>query len=309
MAHASGNKQPTPDPASAKAPIEKPAGGLKRSFDETPIDIGGPHNDDVAAESSDNELEGSFIDKNCDQVRRQINTFIEAGGMKVGEFQGAIGVSSNAYSRFMGQHGPMKGSECDTYHEAWSFFKKRELKGVPMPAKERKTASKDTAKDAANGAPKNGKATKKKTENHPDISDIRIHGEDRDAVQVFDTCAEIRKKISAYLRKPYVTDAGFCKELHAQYHTDFKPKNITSFELSSFRGKKGPIDGNRSSVYYAAYVFFEKIRVAEKKPQSKHQQEMMKEWPQGVDTVHDCSRVFCFGSERPVMDKYGKMKF
>jgi hypothetical protein len=50
--------------------------------------------------------------------------------MKVGEFQKEINVSSNAYSRFMGQHGAYKGSGSDVYMSAWAFFKKRQLKGI-----------------------------------------------------------------------------------------------------------------------------------------------------------------------------------
>lgn len=58
--------------------------------------------------------------------------------MNVGEFQKAIGVTGNAYSRFMGQNGTTKGIESSVYGAAWAFFKKRELQGLKMT---RKTAA------------------------------------------------------------------------------------------------------------------------------------------------------------------------
>lgn len=104
-------------------------------------------------------------------------------------------------------------------------------------------------------------------------------GEETDSVQVYDTCDEIRKKISAYLRKPNTTAAQFCRDLLAQYHTDEKkPSRIQSTQLTKFRGYKGADTGNTSCVFYAAYVFFEKVRLAEGKPKSKHRLEMEEIW-------------------------------
>ncbi|MCJ1238824.1 hypothetical protein MMC14_006815 [Varicellaria rhodocarpa] len=44
-----------------------------------------------------------YVTDSCDQVRRKINTFINSGEMKVGEFQKAIGVNSRSYGTFMTQ--------------------------------------------------------------------------------------------------------------------------------------------------------------------------------------------------------------
>jgi hypothetical protein len=45
----------------------------------------------------------------------------------------------------------------------------------------------------------------------------------------------------------------------------------------------GANQGGDNKIFYAGYVFFEKKRIAEKKPKSKKRQEMEKEWPGGVD--------------------------
>lgn len=109
-------------------------------------------------------------------------------------------------------------------------------------------------------------------------------GEETDSVKVYDSCDEIRKKIAAHLRKPGVTAAQFCRDLLAQYHGDKKPPQIQSGQLTKFRGYKGADTGNTSCVFYAAYVFFEKMRLAEGKPKSKHRLEMEKIWsPKGFN--------------------------
>ncbi|KAL9093279.1 MAG: hypothetical protein Q9165_004020 [Trypethelium subeluteriae] len=241
------------------------------------------------------ELEGIPMDKNCDQVRRMINTFIEAGGMKVGEFQAAIRVNGNGYSRFMKQSGRDKGAGSSTYYQAWAFFKKRELKGIPMPKKRKVSATKSapagTQKGgvAASGAAPASKATSKSASASAPpsktIYDIHLPDEETDSVRIFDSCDEIRRKIAAHLRKDGVTAAGFCRELCNMYNTDRRPRQIQSKQLADFRGKKGALSGNTSCVYYGAYVFFEKMRLLEGKPEGKHRMECMWQNPWGMDTT------------------------
>jgi hypothetical protein len=76
--------------------------------------------DDESDASSDPDVSNVPIDKTCDQVRRMIRTLIESSEMKVSDFQRKIGVSSQAYTRFMGQGGRDNGAGCDTYTEAWA---------------------------------------------------------------------------------------------------------------------------------------------------------------------------------------------
>lgn len=165
----------------------------------------------------------------------------------------------------------MKGAESLSYGNAWEFFKKRELAGVKAPKK---------AKAATTGSGSGSGATQT-----PDISSISLPGEESNDVQVYETCDDIRKNINAHLVKPGITQASFCRELTAQLHTGTK---IQSKQLADFRNKKGRRMGNTSSVFYAAYVYLEKIRLAEKKPKSKHREEMEGAWASqgGFDRVH-----------------------
>lgn len=77
----------------------------------------------------------------CNVVRGKINRFIESGEMKIGEFCDTLGVSGNAYRRFLAQNGKDQGSQSDTYIAAWEFFKKREIAGIKPPKKQKTTAS------------------------------------------------------------------------------------------------------------------------------------------------------------------------
>jgi len=74
-------------------------------------------------------------------VRRRIHTFVDDGGMKVGEFCDAIGVSQHSYSNFLGRSGTRKGEGSECYPAAYRSFKEREERGKKMPVKRRKTTS------------------------------------------------------------------------------------------------------------------------------------------------------------------------
>ena len=104
---------------------------------------------------------------------------------------------------------------------------------------------------------------------------------------IFDICDELRRKISTHLVKTGVTKAQFCRDLRAQLFSSDAPKSIQSAQLDRFRSMKGPKAGNSSSVYYAAYVFFEKWRLADGKPKTKHRLDMEQAWPGGMDRKCD----------------------
>ena len=95
--------------------------------------------------------------------------------------------------------------------------------------------------------------------------------------------------------------------------------------------------GASHNVFYGAYVFFEKVRIAEGKPKTKHRLDMEAAWgadggiSRGSDrggyvpTYLSCFgwellasvdlilivslRYFCFVGERPVMDSLGRVDY
>src|ERR1700761_9175959 len=81
------------------------------------------------------------------------------------------------------------------------------------------------------------------------------------------------------------------------------------FKFDRFRHAKGAAGGNTSSIYYAAYCFFEKLRIAEGKSKSTYRGEMDTICVgQGVDIQHASDRgVFVFAGETPLQDQYGRI--
>ncbi|THX90810.1 hypothetical protein D6D05_00021 [Aureobasidium pullulans] len=115
----------------------------------------------------------------------------------------------------------------------------------------------------------------------------------------------------AYLKKPGITQAQFGRDLLKQFHTDRAPKGISGSQMQAFRGKKGPDAGNTSSVFYGAYVFFEKMRIKQNKPKSEKRKEMEEVWgPGGFDIEHNSATtgILCEMGDIVTKDKYGKMR-
>ncbi|KAK4504188.1 hypothetical protein PRZ48_005104 [Zasmidium cellare] len=264
--------------------IFPPAAGTKRKATAPAID---------PADLDDISLDGMYMDASCNQVRGKIRRFLDAGEMKKGEFAKALGVSSKSLNDFLTKgKDPMDGSGSATYGAAWEFFKKREMAGIKGP-----TAKKQKAATAASASAK---------EPVTDIRGIALSGEASDSVAVYDSCDEVRKKINAHLVKSGVTQAQFCRDLCAQLHTEVK--KIQSKQLTDFRSKTGATSGNTSIVYYTAYCYFEKLRLAEGKPKSKHRLGMEETWPGGANTTELRNHFWCFKDDKPVMDSFGRVR-
>lgn len=259
---------PVSAPSSARA---APASSSRKRKSEASSD------DAIAAykQSLDHiDTEGMIVDRDCNAVRALIRKVIDRGIFKKGEFCNTIGVSSNAVNRFLEQSGKDGGAYSDTYTEAWSWFKQREIARLSMPA-----ASAESKKKAKT-------ATARLSSANADLNSIHLDGEETDSVPVYDTCDVVRRKITAHLKTPGLTQAQFCRDLYAQLKTP-SCKSIQATMLTAFRNKKGPLAGCTSSVYYAAYVYFEKLRLAEGKPKSKHRLEMEEIHAGGVDRERD----------------------
>lgn len=221
------------------SPLDGGLGGTNRKRKSD-----GPAEDSV--DLDDYDVDGMPVDKNPDQVRRQIRRFLDNGGMKVGEFCDALHVTNNSYNRFMQQSGRTKGLESQVYTKAWAYFAKRELAGLKMPTKKQKTSN-----AGSSGSGRSGQRTTASV----DISGIHLEGEEEDDVPVYETCDEVRRKITAFLGRDAVTKTQFCRDLHAQLRSAKAPAKIQGSQLDRFRGNKGATSGCTSSVYYVSGLF------------------------------------------------------
>jgi len=233
---------------------------------------------------------GFEIKYNCNQIRTRINTFINNGGMKVGELQIKLKVSPQSYQSFMRQSGPHAGVNNNTYSSAHQFFVQREAKGLKMP-RAKKATKEDEAKYAVD-------------DTTPDLP-----GEPEGKVPIYDTCHAIRKKIDAHLRKPGVTQAALARELSKCIPG---AETIGSKNITDFQRKKGIMAGNTTKAYYAAYVYFEKMRIKEKKPKSKKRNEMeAQHGNKGVDTefiLGPSTKLWMGPDEDFGMNEYGQLE-
>ncbi|PWY90666.1 hypothetical protein BO70DRAFT_275510, partial [Aspergillus heteromorphus CBS 117.55] len=244
--------------------------------------------------------------KTCDQVRAEIRAFIASGAMKPADFQRAIGVSVRSYTEFLNQQGERKGARSATFLAARGFF------GVPVPVPVPVPAAVPAAVSAAPATAPPAKRAKKNTAAAAgpnfDVSEIHLDGEETMQVPVFDTCDVVRRKIKAHIRKQGVTQARFLREI-ARAAIPETGKKLKSKSLADFLSYKGPTTGSGGMTFYAAYVFFEKLRVRDGKPKNDFRLEMEKVWPRGFERETNAAngRMFCGPGEMPIVDRYGRV--
>ncbi|KAF9773454.1 hypothetical protein IL306_008736 [Fusarium sp. DS 682] len=265
---------------SPQATKTTPASGKKRkaelSLDEEIAAYTANLDDSVSPDSFENDHLPS-----CNAIRNKMNKLFDSGVMTKAEFCSAIGANSNSLNKFLKQKGPAGGSRSAVWRNAYNWFKQREVMGLKMPdVKKRQLEEKK--KDTTDGTPSKTPATKAL----PDISEIHLDGEETDQVPIYDDCDEIRRKINAHMKIPGVTQAQFCRDIYAQFKAP-KCKGIQSKQLSDFRQAKGSNAGAKSSVFYGAYVYFEKMRIAQGKPMSKHRIDMIHMYPGGIPRDRD----------------------
>ncbi|WQF88462.1 hypothetical protein CDEST_13476 [Colletotrichum destructivum] len=175
----------------------------------------------------------------------------------------------------------------------------------PAPkSRKRKSDAVDGAAEAP--APKK-QSTKGEKDPLPDLSGIHLDGDEDMNVPIYDTCDTARTKIRAILKKDGVTKAAFLRALVTAAYPSGSTHKIAYNSLSDFLKKKGPTSGNTSSVFYAAYVFFEKLRILTKKPKGKTRLEMELLWPDGFDTHAQMVSYIVPTYATLTMDQYGKV--
>ncbi|KAI0882054.1 uncharacterized protein GGS22DRAFT_196211 [Annulohypoxylon maeteangense] len=271
--------------------------------------------DEIAAYKQHMDLDYSTIDleinMTCNQVRGKINKLVDNGIMNKTEFARTIGCTASSLSTFLSKRGSMEGQNSNVYVNAWEWFKQRDVAGLKMPnAKKARKAKEATAAKTDIGGPGTRKAAAPPV-SAVDISGVQLPGEESDEVAVYDTCDEVRRKVEEHLDTPGITAAQFCRDIYAQLsQPTIKP--FQSKQLNDFRNKQGSNAGCMSKVFYAAYVYFEKKRIAAGEPKSDHRVNMERIWGEkgGFDLEHDdrCG-VWVGPGETFFIDQYGQLHF
>ncbi|KAG8912044.1 hypothetical protein FRC01_005329 [Tulasnella sp. 417] len=116
----------------------------------------------------------------------------------------------------------------------------------------RARTSDEGAAVASSSKTKTSKATKPQ---YASWNDVVLEGEDEGEVPIYDDCNTIRRKIRALQKTPGFKITHWLKEIG----------NINSNSYGRFMALKGAYSGAENGTYYAAYVYFEKVRIFEGK--------------------------------------------
>ncbi|PYI27428.1 hypothetical protein BP00DRAFT_353442 [Aspergillus indologenus CBS 114.80] len=259
-----------------RKPIVAGANTKKRSSTDAQldvIDLDAEEDDDPHDKENRSSRGPPCVNKNCDEVRREIRDFLGAQQMTPAQFQRLIGVSAKSYRDFVGQDGPEKGARSVTFVRAKEFFRGR--------AEGRWRARTATAATAGKGRG-SGRAADGNSEY--DVSGIELEDEEDDELEVpvFETCDRVRDMIRKHVERPGVTKAGFLRDA-AKAAFPGGEKSINSGLLHVFLKQEGALVGNTGIVFYAAYVFFEKLRNKNGEPKDDFRLTMEDIWPYGIE--------------------------
>ncbi|KAK5659992.1 hypothetical protein OQA88_13458 [Cercophora sp. LCS_1] len=168
------------------------------------------------------------------------------------------------------------------------------------PRKRKSTESAASASPAAKKARTPSRKPASKTSKEAasellDVSNVSIPLEDVDdddnTVHVYDTCDTVRDKIRAFLAKDGISQAAFLRAIVTAAYGADSSKKMQSVSLNGFLKQRGPLSGNASAVYYASYVFFEKLRIKRGEPKSDDREVMEEVHPNGVNTKVPFGRI------------------
>jgi hypothetical protein len=127
----------------------------------------------------------------------------------------------------------------------------------------------------------------------------------------------IRGKIRDFLDASGASQVRFCRGLSKSFADG---KTVKAPALASFLAKSGPTNGNTSKVFYASYVFFEKLRIRNGEAKTEFRETMEDLWDglqngevskPGFD-LKRIDRTFYVPegfNKEPYEDEYGQTEF
>ena len=194
--------------------------------------------------------------KSCNVIRGEISRFLARGTMTQTAFLQTISCNSKSYGSFMKLKGAWNGTQNGVYWGAARFFEidKRRI------AREKKSAAGKRKHAELAASRKQAKQDGERLLEQLTRIDVP------DGAPVFDTCAEVRRKIRAFLKTNVMTQSTFLKHI-----------GVATNSFNSFMKQTGRADpqcianmqpGAANHVYPKAYRFFEQKRLLEKKPKS-----------------------------------------
>lgn len=176
----------------------------------------------------------------------------------------------------MSYKGKFKGENNGTYDSALLFFHKLEKKqGKAVGSKPK----------GATGEPKVPR--KERNAQIQELLDKVDAVTLPEPVHVYDDCDEVRKKINEIIAVGTLTQAALLRHL-----------DVNSNSLRRFLTSKGKREGCLNGVYFRAYCFFEKLRIANGEAKTKKRLKMEGELPTGYSLQRDPMGIWMFTGNR-----------
>ncbi|KAF2165362.1 hypothetical protein M409DRAFT_55774 [Zasmidium cellare ATCC 36951] len=138
------------------------------------------------------------------------------------------------------------------------------------------------------------------------LASIRPEGEETESVPIYATANDVRRDIKAHLSKTNMAKATFVREL--SHFVSVSTDKVTTRHLDSLLKMKGPRGGAHSPAFYAAYVFFEKMRVRDGKKKGVKREKMEEVWAKKGGMQREGSHnlyLTMLSTERSCIDQYG----
>ncbi|PYI14459.1 hypothetical protein BO99DRAFT_406659 [Aspergillus violaceofuscus CBS 115571] len=143
-----------------------------------------------------------------------------------------------------------------------------------------------------------------------DVSGIELEVEEDDELEVpvFETCDRVRDMIRKHVERPGVTKAGFLRDA-AKAAFPGGDKTINSGLLHVFLKQEGALVGNTGIVFYAAYVFFDKLRIKNGEPKDDFRLTMEDIWPYGIEREKPVNGPWIVrAGSQPYINEFGQVR-
>ncbi|MCJ1327531.1 hypothetical protein MMC10_004201 [Thelotrema lepadinum] len=192
------------------------------------------------------------------------------------------------------------GNQAPTEQKTTKKRKSTESDTAPVTKKAKSTAS--TTKESGNKV-----KDVKKDSGLVDISDVHLDGENNDAVPMYETPADVRRHMTTFFDNSKVSQKAFVEAISAASNTACSVSQLSTFRKKG--GKRGStsVDGADSRVFYAAWVYFEKIRIKNGDKKNAHRMQMEKIWgDKGKERIGN-KPLILHSSETARYDKFGQL--
>ncbi|KAI7471432.1 hypothetical protein KC357_g6039 [Hortaea werneckii] len=149
-------------------------------------------------------------------------------------------------------------------------------KQTPKQGTKRSSTDGKSGDEPNSKTPKKNGGKEKPDPNHvytaSDLSDIHLEGEETEETPIFETCNDVRRHLNDALK--HTTQANLAQQLDAIC----PESNVSVRHLKKLLEFKGVQGGAHSPAFYAAYVYYEKIRIRQNKNKGKKRQTMEEIW-------------------------------